>query len=38
MHIYDKQCEIMQKNQIRLSVFTRGRQELCVENAKNYKN
>ena len=38
MHIYDKQCEIMQKNQwkspnFRFSVFTMGRQELCGENA-----
>ena len=39
MHIYDKQCGIMQKNQWRgpnfqYSVFTMGRQELCNENAK----
>ena len=35
MHIYDKQCKIMQKNQtFRFSVFTMGRQELCAENAK----
>ena len=38
MHIYDKQCEIMQKINGRVqtfifSVFTMGRQELCGENA-----
>ena len=38
MHIYDKQCGIMQKNQwkvqtFKLGVFTMGRQELCAENA-----
>ena len=39
MHIYDKQCEIMQKingrvQTFRFSVFTMGCQELCAENAK----
>ena len=43
MHIYDKQCEIMQKNQwkspnFQISVFTMGRQELCAENAKKHQN
>ena len=38
MHIYDKQCGIMQKingwiQTFRFSVFTMGRQELCTENA-----
>ena len=39
MHIYDKQCEIIQKKisgrtqTSRFSVFIRGRQELCAENA-----
>ena len=39
MHIYDKQCGIIQKinrrfQTFRFSVFTMGRQELCAENAK----
>ena len=43
MHIYDKQCEIMQKingrvQTFRFSVFTMGRQELCAENAKKHQN
>ena len=38
MHIYDKQCGIMQKNQwkgpnFQIRCFTMGRQELCAENA-----
>ena len=38
MHIYDKQCEIMQKingrvQTFRFSVFTMGRQELCGETS-----
>ena len=40
MHIYDKQCGIMQKingrvQTFRFSVLTMGRQELCGENAQN---
>ena len=39
MHIYDKQCGIMQKNQwkgpnFQIQCFTMVRQELCAENAK----
>ena len=42
MHIYDKQCGIMQKingrvQTFRFSVFTMGRQEFCAENAKKTK-
>ena len=38
MHICDKQCGIMQKNQwkgpnFQIRCFTMGRQELCAENA-----
>ena len=42
IHIYDKQCEFIQKKingraqTSRFSVFTRGRQELCTENAKKH--
>ena len=43
MHIYHKQCEIIQKingivQTFRFSVFTMGRQELCAENTKKHQN